>query len=332
MAARILAYRGIAPRIHESAFIAPGATIIGDVEIGAEASVWHGCVLRGDVNRIVIGARSNIQDGTVVHVESDPGGGDYRETGGGLPTVVGEGVTVGHLALLHACTVGDGALIGMGSIAMDGAIVEAGGFLAAGALLPPGKRLPSGELWGGRPGPAHARPDREGGAVDGLFCRALCGAGAEPQTRGAGGRVMTSAGAGRGAGPPQAPLRIGIAGIGTVGSALVRLLAQNSEHLDRHSERPLSLRAVSSRSRERAAERAEIDDYAWVDDPAALAAHPELDAVVELIGGGRGRGSGGRARGLERGEACGYRQQGAPCRPRGRAGGDGGGGGGQSLL
>ena len=332
MAARILAYRGIAPRIHESAFIAPGATIIGDVEIGAEASVWHGCVLRGDVNRIVIGARSNIQDGTVVHVESDPGGGDYRETGGGLPTVVGEGVTVGHLALLHACTVGDGALIGMGSIAMDGAIVEAGGFLAAGALLPPGKRLPSGELWGGRPARLMRGLTEKEARWMVFSAERYVELARNHKQEAQGGRVMTSAGAGRGAGPPQAPLRIGIAGIGTVGSALVRLLAQNSEHLDRHSERPLSLRAVSSRSRERAAERAEIDDYAWVDDPAALAAHPELDAVVELIGRGRGRGSGGRARGLERGEACGYRQQGAPCRPRGRAGGDGGGGGGQSLL
>ena len=161
-AAQILSLGSLTPRVHDSAFIA--GTLIGDVEIGPRASVWYGCVLRGDVNRIVIGAESNIQDGTVIHTESDSmaqyksdaahGSGvaeDEKATRTGAPTIVGAGVTVGHLALLHACTIGDGALVGMGSIVMDGAVVEAGAFLAAGALLPPGKRVPSGELWGGRP-------------------------------------------------------------------------------------------------------------------------------------------------------------------------------------
>ena len=157
-AAQILSLGSLTPRVHDSAFIA--GTLIGDVEVGPRASVWYGCVLRGDVNRIVSGAESNIQDGTVIHTESDSmaqyksGAAAKSETGGeagGAPTLVGAGVTVGHLALLHACTIGDGALVGMGAIVMDGAVVEAGAFLAAGALLPPGKRVPRGELWGGRP-------------------------------------------------------------------------------------------------------------------------------------------------------------------------------------
>jgi carbonic anhydrase/acetyltransferase-like protein (isoleucine patch superfamily) len=106
--------------------------------------VWYNCVLRADLNRIVVGARSNVQDGTVIHVEPH------------LPTLIGEDVLVGHMALLHACTVEDGAFVGMGSIAMDGSRIEAGAMLAAGALLGPGKLVPTRELWAGRP----ARPMR----------------------------------------------------------------------------------------------------------------------------------------------------------------------------
>lgn len=139
----IVPFAGKAPRIHESAFVAPGARIIGDVEIGPEASVWYNCVLRGDINRIVVGARSNVQDGTVIHVEGGmPGGPDW-------PTLIGEDALVGHMAILHGCVVDDGGFVGMGAIVMDGCRV--GGMLAAGALLAPGKALPAGELWAGRP-------------------------------------------------------------------------------------------------------------------------------------------------------------------------------------
>ncbi len=141
----IRAHGGKSPRIHPSAFVAETAVIIGDVEIGADASIWYGCVLRGDLNVIRIGAGSNIQDGTVIHVASDrPGQTPY-------PTLVGAGVTVGHMALLHACTVEDGGFVGMKACLLDGSKIEAGGMLAAGGLLTPGKVVPGGELWGGSP-------------------------------------------------------------------------------------------------------------------------------------------------------------------------------------
>ena len=92
-------YRGVMPRIHETAFVAEGAVVIGDVEIGPHASVWYGCVLRGDVNRIAVGEGTNLQDGTIVHCDSDKEGLDYRETGGGHPTLIGKHITIGHMAL-----------------------------------------------------------------------------------------------------------------------------------------------------------------------------------------------------------------------------------------
>jgi gamma-carbonic anhydrase len=143
--ASILPHAGKVPRIDPTAFIAPGARIIGDVEIGAHASVWYNCVLRADINRIVVGPRSNIQDGTVIHVEDDPTGGP------GLPTLIGEDALIGHMALLHGCVIEPRAFVGMGSIVMDGARIAAGGMLAAGALLPPGKAIGEAELWTGRP-------------------------------------------------------------------------------------------------------------------------------------------------------------------------------------
>lgn len=145
--ALIRSYRGKTPRIHPSAFIAPGARIIGDVTIGEHASIWYNCVLRADLAAIRIGARSNVQDGTVIHVEGPRAG---RE-GAQLPTVIGYDALIGHTALLHGCTVEDGGFVGMGAIVMDGARVCSRAMLAAGALLPPGKILPSGELWTGRP-------------------------------------------------------------------------------------------------------------------------------------------------------------------------------------
>lgn len=150
MPALILPFDGIAPRIAADAFIAETAVVIGDVEIGPGASVWYGCVLRGDVNSIRIGAGTNLQDGTIVHCNHDRTG-DYRQTGGGEPTRIGAGVVVGHMALLHACAVGDGAFIGMRSVVLDRAEVQGGGMLAAGAVLTPGKTVAAGELWAGTP-------------------------------------------------------------------------------------------------------------------------------------------------------------------------------------
>lgn len=142
----IVPFKGIWPRIHESAFIAPGCRIIGDVEIGADASIWYNCVVRGDANHIVIGARSNIQDGTVVHCDSPK-----PERPAGFPTIIGEDVLIGHMAMVHGCTLQDRAFVGLGSIVMDGCTIESDGMLAAGAMLPPGKTIGSRQLWMGRP-------------------------------------------------------------------------------------------------------------------------------------------------------------------------------------
>jgi len=151
----ILPYRGIVPKIHPTAFVAPSAVIIGDVEIGRDSSVWFGCVLRGDVNIIRVGARTNIQDGTVVHVASglQPArmGAGSKIPEGGYPTLIGDDVTIGHMALLHACTLADKSFIGMRAAVMDGCVVEGEAMLAAGGLLTPGKRIPKGALWAGSP-------------------------------------------------------------------------------------------------------------------------------------------------------------------------------------
>ncbi len=136
----LLGYRGARPRLAPDVFVAPGAAVIGDVEVGSESSVWFGCVVRGDVCHVRIGARTNIQDHTVVHV-----------THTGIPTLIGDEVTVGHRCVLHACTIEDGAFIGMCATVMDEAVVESGAMVAAGALVPPGKRVRRGELWGGVP-------------------------------------------------------------------------------------------------------------------------------------------------------------------------------------
>ena len=134
------------PRVDIAAFVAPGAQLIGDVEIGPEASIWYNCVLRGDVNRIRIGARTNIQDGSVVHVDPPRPG---REAG--YPTIIGEDVLIGHMAMIHGCILHDRAFVGLGAIVMDGCEIESGAMLAAGALLAPGRRIPAGQLWAGRP-------------------------------------------------------------------------------------------------------------------------------------------------------------------------------------
>ena len=139
----ILPFQGKSPRIHPSAFIAPGAVIIGDVEIHENASVWYNCVLRADTNAIRIGANSNIQDGSIIHVD--------LPSLGGTPVMIGKNVLIGHKCMLHGCTVEDGGFIGMGATMLDGSIVKTGGFLAAGAFLGPKKQVPGGEMWAGLP-------------------------------------------------------------------------------------------------------------------------------------------------------------------------------------
>jgi len=141
-----LTHHGCTPTLAPTAFVAPTASVVGEVSVGAGASIWYGCVLRGDVAPIVVGERTNIQDGTVIHVASSRLG-----KRGALPTMIGDDVTVGHMALLHACTLGDRSFVGMGAIVMDGVVVESGAMVAAGALLTPGKTVRSGELWAGRP-------------------------------------------------------------------------------------------------------------------------------------------------------------------------------------
>jgi len=137
----IISFKEISPKIDPTAFVAHDANIIGDVEIGEDASVWFGSILRGDVNYIRIGARTNIQDQTIIHVSSK-----------GLPTIVEEEVTVGHRVTLHACHVERGCLIGIGAILMDGVRVGANSLVGAGSLLTPGTQIPPRSLVIGSPG------------------------------------------------------------------------------------------------------------------------------------------------------------------------------------
>jgi gamma-carbonic anhydrase len=130
----------LVPTLAPDVWVAPNGAVIGDVVIGEGSSVWFGAVVRGDVCPIRIGARTNVQDNAVIHV-----------TNGTAPTNVGSDVTIGHLALLHGCTVGDRCLVGMGSVVLDGAVLEDECFVAAGALVPPGMRVPSRSLVVGRP-------------------------------------------------------------------------------------------------------------------------------------------------------------------------------------
>jgi carbonic anhydrase/acetyltransferase-like protein (isoleucine patch superfamily) len=139
-------FKGILPTLGARAYVDPAATVIGDVVLGDDVSIWPGAVLRGDVNHIRVGARSNIQDGTIVHVTHD---GPYSP--GGFPTLIGEGVTIGHAAVIHACTIEDYCLIGMHAIVLDGAVIKQHGFVGAGSVVPPGKVVGEGELWLGNP-------------------------------------------------------------------------------------------------------------------------------------------------------------------------------------
>lgn len=136
----IHSFNGTTPDIADDVFVAPGAQVIGNVRIAAGASVWYNCVLRADVQTIVVGERSNIQDGSVVHVT--------RNTHG---TFIGNDCLIGHLAMIHGCTLDDHAFVGLGAIVMDGCVIETDGMVAAGAMLTPGKRIGRGQLWAGRP-------------------------------------------------------------------------------------------------------------------------------------------------------------------------------------
>ena len=140
-------YRDRHPRLGARVYVDPAATVIGDVELGDDVSVWPGTVIRGDVNFVRIGARTSVQDGCVIHVSHD---GPHAKLGG-FATVIGEDVTIGHKAIIHACTIGNAALIGMGAILLDGVRVGDHAMIGAGALVPPGKVVGDGELWVGNP-------------------------------------------------------------------------------------------------------------------------------------------------------------------------------------
>lgn len=140
-------FAGHWPEAGERIFVEPSAVVIGDVVLGDDVSLWPQVTVRGDVNAIRIGARSNIQDGAVLHVTHAGG----PQTPDGHALIVGEAVTVGHRAILHGCTIGNRVIIGMGSIVMDGAVVEDEVVIAAGSLVPPGKRLQRGHLYKGSP-------------------------------------------------------------------------------------------------------------------------------------------------------------------------------------
>lgn len=136
----VMPYNGVMPKIHKEAYIAPTASIIGDVTIGKGTGIWFNCVIRGDVESISIGENTNIQDGTVIHVNRNGG-----------KTIIGNNVTVGHKALLHACHLMNDCFIGMGAIIMDNVVVETGAMVAAGSLVTNNKVVKKGEIWAGNP-------------------------------------------------------------------------------------------------------------------------------------------------------------------------------------
>jgi len=140
-------FRDRLPTLGARAYVDPAASVIGDVVLGDDVSVWPFTVVRGDVNFIRVGDRTNLQDGSVVHVSHD---GPHAKLGG-FATRIGNDVTIGHKAIIHACTIEDAVLIGMGAIVLDGAVVRKHGFVGAGALVPPGKVVGEGELWLGNP-------------------------------------------------------------------------------------------------------------------------------------------------------------------------------------
>ncbi len=147
----ILSYEGISPRLEAGAWVAPGVTVIGDVVLGEESSVWFGCVVRGDVHAIRIGARSNIQDLSMIHVTHHKGAERVMDGSDGHPTIIGDDVTVGHRVMLHGCTVEDACLIGMSTTILDGAVIGRESIVGAGALVTGGKVFPPRSLILGSP-------------------------------------------------------------------------------------------------------------------------------------------------------------------------------------
>ncbi len=144
--ANIITIHGKTPKIHPAAFVAPGCTIIGDVEIGAGSSIWYNCVLRADVFKIRIGERTNVQDGSVLHCDPPrPGDPD------GSPLIIGDDVLIGHMAMVHGCTIHDRGFVGLGAIAMNKSVIGSDAMLAAGAMLTEGKVMEERMLWAGRP-------------------------------------------------------------------------------------------------------------------------------------------------------------------------------------
>jgi carbonic anhydrase/acetyltransferase-like protein (isoleucine patch superfamily) len=155
----IRTFENMHPDIHPTAWVDETALVIGDVSLGADSSVWPMAVARGDIHRIRIGARTNIQDGCVLHVTH---AGEHSAQPEGAPVTIGDGVIVGHRAVLHGCTLEDACMIGNGALVMDNVVVERHALVAAGAVVPPGKVLTGGYLWRGAPA-RQARPltDRE---------------------------------------------------------------------------------------------------------------------------------------------------------------------------
>ncbi|GAB7218894.1 gamma carbonic anhydrase family protein [Vibrio comitans] len=139
-------YKGIQPSIESGVYIDDSAVVVGDVRIGTDSSIWPQVAARGDVNHIHIGQRTNIQDGSVLHVTHK-----NASNPEGYPLIIGDEVTIGHLVMLHGCTIKDRVLVGMSTTILDGAIVESDVFIGAGSLVPPNKRLESGYLYVGRP-------------------------------------------------------------------------------------------------------------------------------------------------------------------------------------
>ena len=139
-------FSGISPSVSPSAYVDAAALVVGSVTLGDDVSIWPMTVVRGDVNAITVGAGTNVQDGSVLHVTHD-----HPDIPGGFALRIGKNVTIGHKVILHGCTVGDDCLIGMGAIVMDGAVLEPKVLLGAGSLVPPGKILTAGHLWLGAP-------------------------------------------------------------------------------------------------------------------------------------------------------------------------------------
>lgn len=158
---RLIPIHGKTPQIHESAFIAPGCVIVGDVTIGAGSSIWYNCVLRADVSTITIGERTNVQDGSVLHCDGPSP--QYPE---GCPLVIGDDVLIGHMAMVHGCRIEDRGFVGLGAIAMNNAVIGSDAMLAAGAMLTENKQMGERELWGGRP--ARKMRDLDDAAVAGM--------------------------------------------------------------------------------------------------------------------------------------------------------------------